>query len=247
MLTINSSKVSAEIKLLQSAGSVLYTNYHLQLAKTRNKIHKEDKSNANRVMKESLREKATKVISSHILNALIPAALSPCHEKLNHTPSAFMLGSSNVTVPWHIQQTYSNYSIFDQVRAMISEGKCEQHQHAAQLVLVVKPVAHQASQGMLNQQLCNSSKTPFHTRQACLILSKLSITIWNGGWDFETQSPNILDAHFSFICIRTVHTGLFTRLANRLKVWVKLHKHRGYSSRSFCLDGDLPPRPVKDT
>lgn len=51
----------------------------------------------------------------------------------------------------------------------LKEGTSEQHRHAAELVLVVKPEAFQTPQGTLNQQLCNSSKTPSHTRQACLI------------------------------------------------------------------------------
>lgn len=64
MLTINSSKISAESKGI--AVSRIFSIHKLPFMASQKKSTQDGKSNVNCVT-ESLREKATKVISSHML------------------------------------------------------------------------------------------------------------------------------------------------------------------------------------
>lgn len=80
-------------------------------------------------MNKSQREKATLSVSSHRQrhspNPSSPVPRLPDSYYLTgeHQLGCSLLGLHNGTVTWHTEQTSSNHGIFDQGRALISEGR----------------------------------------------------------------------------------------------------------------------------
>lgn len=169
-------------------------------------------------MKKSLREKATKVVSSNILTqSTHPTCSFP-------TPQLQLIRWKN----WSTDHTL----LFPDLATLLyldtinrptgplfwNEGTFELHWYATRLVLVVKPEGFQTSQGTFNQQVCNFRRAPSPTRQPCLTLNRRTLNhqvVW---------APN--SGSFSLALCALVYLTV-SQTDEKLKkhLWVKLQRH----------------------